>query len=52
MPHTISEQSGGPNVPAAAASRKQLAQAVERMIAGAQQDGAIRSDLPPPAPPL
>lgn len=45
--HAISEQLGGLNLPATAAARKQLVRAVERMIAGAQRDGAIRTDLAP-----
>ncbi|WP_171074233.1 TetR/AcrR family transcriptional regulator [Nonomuraea basaltis] len=45
--HPISEQLGGLNLPATTALRAGLVQAVEKMIAGARQDGAIRTDVDP-----
>lgn len=45
--HAISDQLGGLNLPATTALRAELAQAGQEMIAAAQRDGAIRTDINP-----
>jgi AcrR family transcriptional regulator len=45
--YAISDQLGGLDMPATTELRRQLAQAVEDMIAGARADGAIRTDIDP-----
>lgn len=45
--HAINDQLGGLALPATAALREELENAVEEMIVGARQDGAIRTDLAP-----
>jgi AcrR family transcriptional regulator len=44
---SVSDQLEGLETPATAALRRQLVSAVERMIVGAREEGAIRTDLEP-----
>ena len=45
--HAISDQLGGLAMPATTAQRAELARAGQEMIAAAQRDGAIRTDIDP-----
>lgn len=45
--HAINDQLGGLNLPATTALRAELVQAVEAMLTGARDAGAIRTDLDP-----
>lgn len=45
--HAINDQLGGLNLPATTTLRADLTQAVEAMLAGAREAGAIRTDLDP-----
>ncbi|WP_291410916.1 TetR/AcrR family transcriptional regulator [Actinophytocola sp.] len=47
--HAISDQLDGLDVPATTALRATLVRVVSEMIAGARQDGAIRTDIDPAA---
>jgi AcrR family transcriptional regulator len=45
--HAISDQLRGLDLPATTALRADLVQAVEKMVAGARRDGAVRTDIKP-----